>query len=510
MEYYKLYRKMSLEEFNRVKERGFFIDDKNSFVLCPKKCFSESLISTYRLNPRRSSLSQVIAEYSFPLSLRNRLIESGIQLPKVLFSDNTYESYLPYSGKNLYYKCHGNQIDLMHHEVDGINLGSLNECIIEASLINKNDYANVIVHSHLGSTDIENLLTSKLVSEEEYYIQLPFDLAVLLLKYKQIPNGGLNKFVKERFISKDIEALEQMNRGIFPVTIAIRVSKDFKHIIDKNINPQTGCYSIKPDLIFRINRHLNDVRLVNYEEERSRYKYASDKLNYKINVSDVLNGTICDNSSYYGENQIALTEVIDMIEANPNKEFLLRILSNINDGLYLDSDYHGKSHAERVCFLSFVISAYMNLPEEFIKVLIQASLLHDTGRMSDIDDSNHGLIGAERINSMELLEDDFKSRKLTQFLIEAHEINFEKDQLSLINVMKKYDIENNIENLTLLRILMDADALDRTRFNVFGETKSGLDENYLRLPISKELVDLSKVISKAYYDNSSMTLNRVL
>jgi hypothetical protein len=181
-------------------------------------------------------------------------------------------------------------------------------------------------------------------------------------------------------------------------------------------------------------------------------------------------------------------------------------MANINESLYLSSEYHGKTHAERVCLFSYLIATYMGLPENEIKNLIKASLLHDIGKNSEFDEDNHGCKSADKIEELALFMNCQESKNMVKFLVEGHAL--ERNELAVAKLMEKYNIPNNSITLTALNILMDADALDRTRFTVFGEASAGLNTDYLRIPFSHKLVSLAKIVSKIYYDNAGMTLTK--
>lgn len=503
---YKLYRKMSIDEYDILSVSGLTAGDDCQTIICPKKCFSESLIAPYRLNPYRNALSQVIAEFSFPTDYRAELLSIGYELAQPIHSDRTYSNYQKYGDKNLYYKCHGSSIQVYNHEIDRKHLGNLNNNILDINIIDSNYYSELLLKEYFGVSRFESLVTEKNVQANEYYIQLPVDLAVLALRFNAIPSGGLNRFIKSRIVGKDYEYVDQINNHIFPVTLVLKVNNNIELSRIKNSKIASDTYAVDSQLLYRLNAMIESIRLVEYKDERTNYKYASDILNNKINISDILNNDIASNEFIYDENHITLSDAINIIECSKMRDYFISNITNINDILYLPSEYHGRGHAERVCLYSYLIATHLGLPENEIKSLIKASLLHDIGKENEYDEENHGSKGANKIEELALFMNCQESKNMVKFLVEAHAL--ERDDLAIADLMRKYNIQNNSINLTILNILMDADAIDRTRFTVFGDASAGLNTDYLKIPFSHRLVSLSKAISKIYYDNSDIALTK--
>jgi hypothetical protein len=134
---------------------------------------------------------------------------------------------------------------------------------------------------------------------------------------------------------------------------------------------------------------------------------------------------------------------------------------------------HGVGHTRRVLYLALNLADKYNLPEKDKKVLAFACCYHDIGRTHDLTDDSHGGKSAKRVLHLKLnekhnLNDDDLRRALD--LIIFHSLDDE--------MWVKTGVD-----LLMYQILKDADALDRLRFN-------DLDVQYLRLPESKEMIDL--------------------
>jgi HD superfamily phosphodiesterase len=95
-----------------------------------------------------------------------------------------------------------------------------------------------------------------------------------------------------------------------------------------------------------------------------------------------------------------------------------------------------------------LLANHYNIPERETKLLIQTCLLHDIGRISEYDDTNHGIIAANKIDQLALYLNDEKSRNLMKYLIECHAL--ERNAENIAEVMKKYNVENTNLNLILL------------------------------------------------------------
>lgn len=499
---YKLYRKMSVDEYDTLVAFGL---SKSNSSCCPKKCFSESLVVAYRLNPYYSAITQAVAEIELTSNFRNRLFEDGTELSKPIHSDKTYSNYEKYERKNLFYKCHGNLIPLYNHEIDDEYIDFFNKSLTNINFLNLNNYGEILLNRYLGIKNLTDLLTKSALEIDEYYIQLPFDLAILALKYNAIPAGGLNKFIQSRIIGKDYDLVDSKNHNIFPITLAIKLNKNaflskIKNCFDSNT------YNIGSDLIYHLSTFIEGIRLVDYKEERLGYRHASSILNKEFNISDILDKNF-DSSFYtYKPNQISFETALKIIFNSKLKNYFINNVMNINSNIYPDSEYHGKSHAERVCFYAYLIASYIDLPKEQIKNVVIASLLHDIGRKSENDKAEHGKLAVEKLENLALFTDTQESRNIIKFLIEAHSI--ERDSLKIIDLLKEYNIKDINLCLKLLNVLMDADALDRKRFIVFKDNGMRLEEKYLRIPISHKLQDLSELISMLYYNNSGITFKK--
>lgn len=158
---------------------------------------------------------------------------------------------------------------------------------------------------------------------------------------------------------------------------------------------------------------------------------------------------------------------VDISVYNHYKYLLETFLKNNNDLKLNNSDEHNKNHLLRVLILSQLLAEHYSLTEEYKSILYLASVFHDIGRNNDLEDNIHGE------NSYHLLVEQVPNFQddMLHYLMKNHCIDDKK-------VIKHKDKNVNL----CLKILKDADALDRQRFGL-----KDLDSNYLRLNFSKKL-----------------------
>ena len=135
---------------------------------------------------------------------------------------------------------------------------------------------------------------------------------------------------------------------------------------------------------------------------------------------------------------------------------------------------HGLGHTRRVCANVDAIIARLEVPDDVAEAARLAALWHDIGRRDDSCDADHGPRAAERVRELELGADvPADVLWLARVAIHYH---------SLPDAAAR-DFTDDEQQLLVLWILKDADALDRTRFG-----HGALDLAQLRLPASLELL----------------------
>lgn len=488
-----LYRVMSLEEYEKVLSDGFSIPNQNGF--CPKKCLTDSLVHTYRFNSFVQNSKPTIARIKFSTKVLPFLTEGIKQISfRSYHRVDNFRSYEKYDGISFKYNAHGNSIPLSNYEIDREDLSYLNETMLDVSKMDREDYAKQLLRDLLLD-DVFNATPDFSLTDDEYFLQLPYDYAVLALKYKEIPKGGLNKFVKARFFSKNLPQLDDINYNAFAVTVAVKINK--ANLLKGKLSLSQGqeTFSIDATDLTRLNANILDIRFISYIKERNEYKFASNLINESITMSDVLNEGVLPEEET-GDN-IGLRSALDILKSNDEIfSKMKKLVEMYNEEFYSADTFHDKNHAERVCFYSMVIANYLKVDINLQNELLMASLFHDLGKK--IQNENHGTIAIDILKELNI-----EVSSLTKFLVEAHEVNREDEQ-SLVLLLNKYEICDRVTAVNLLYILKDADALDRTRFSVFQKSQQDIDISFITYDVSKKLIDLANYLSKVFYNNSSI------
>lgn len=170
---------------------------------------------------------------------------------------------------------------------------------------------------------------------------------------------------------------------------------------------------------------------------------------------------------------------IDM-KVNMEQSIFQRIFDIIsNSDLYksqffISSFQHNIYHIQRVMFFSQIIAQNECISEKDLKLLLLAAALHDSGKIRDRKDFEHGKNSAKiakryLLNNISSISEE--EIKIIQIAIEYHTVQEkEKGKLNIVELeklCKNYNVSmTNLERIKIISsILKDADALDRTRFN---------------------------------------------
>jgi len=163
-------------------------------------------------------------------------------------------------------------------------------------------------------------------------------------------------------------------------------------------------------------------------------------------------------------------------------EQLIRKFEPKSSWLSHDSELHGVDHMARVFILQELICD--KLEEQGIavdrEVIRWAAATHDVGRIDDGVDLEHGTRSAKWIE--ENLHDQMSPELLDEVTYIVH---WHVPPDSEAPVMT-----------TELKVLKDADALDRVRLG-------DLDTRYLRTDVARELISLSEDLYQTYLDEQT-------
>lgn len=142
---------------------------------------------------------------------------------------------------------------------------------------------------------------------------------------------------------------------------------------------------------------------------------------------------------------------------------------------------HALSHTKRVLLLGLILSHLEQLSEQDEKLICQAAIYHDIGRITDGYDTSHGVASYRKLAAKGLLNNISAAEQETlRFIIELHAV---ADRAAL-KQLNKFDLSDVDRTLKLYNVFKDADGLDRVRIN-------DLNPDYLRNPGAHKLVLLA-------------------
>lgn len=166
---------------------------------------------------------------------------------------------------------------------------------------------------------------------------------------------------------------------------------------------------------------------------------------------------------------------------------------------YEDNEIHGVSHIERVILLSFYL--YINLYDKEglngndLLVILYAAAYHDVGRYSNGEEVDHGRKSARIFRKLEKnIESDLID--MICIIVEAHSLN----ENNLYGFITKNGIHQNDKIFKLMKIIQDADMLDRTRFLIYLNIQS---------VVSKRIIDSDKLFFEISKLNITTAINLV-
>lgn len=238
------------------------------------------------------------------------------------------------------------------------------------------------------------------------------------------------------------------------------------------------------------------------------YSWTTD-----MNIAQFFASRLGNDEGYIVKGEVAKEDIIDYFDERNEKEVIIKpddvkiideikikgfdyikdILSEITpmyqqyrdkmDDLTfaMDSLEHGKAHQARVLLLALTIAEDLGMSVSDKKILAEAAIYHDTRRIHDGDDEEHGRYARAYYN-----ENLKRPHPIVEFLIEYHSRDDEDGMREIMN--NKVLSKTRSKVTKLYQVFKDADALDRVRFGL-----KGIDMNYLRLPISKELSLVARI-----------------
>lgn len=161
-------------------------------------------------------------------------------------------------------------------------------------------------------------------------------------------------------------------------------------------------------------------------------------------------------------------------------EILKDSYQRLNTHILFDSHIHGQDHIERVIFFAHLLAFHYKLDQRDTDVLRNAASLHDTKRVNDGWDTEHGHRAA--IESISYSYADRSDDGVIQAVIAAHSTDDKIMDDTIREFIKDSDDFDRTKRLA--KLFKDADGLDRVRIN-------HLNPAYLRNDFSKDLVDFA-------------------
>lgn len=174
---------------------------------------------------------------------------------------------------------------------------------------------------------------------------------------------------------------------------------------------------------------------------------------------------------------------------------------------------HKLGHIQKVMLFSQIIGQKEGLDERQMNILLASAAFHDSGRIKDRDNGEHGALSAQ------VAKNYFKNNKsnpygitqsdanIVQVVIAYHVIEEKEpgkiDIDKLKEICNKYGVDKDVdfEKITKISaILKDADALDRARFSSKISSKNSLDSKLLRTETAKNsfIIELAMEINQYY------------
>lgn len=224
----------------------------------------------------------------------------------------------------------------------------------------------------------------------------------------------------------------------------------------------------KDKIIFKSNVSLGNVKQniqLSFIDESNRnwFVYAKGS----VNNLEYSNQLFFSNDKQTFINYYTVPDEVLLVYSNLYNQLGLNLSKNLFYPHMVNS-YHGIAHTARVLFGTCLLVFFeKDLPDEIKNAIFYAAIIHDLGKTSDREGSIHGE------NSANLYRNKIKG-----FI---SDINL---QMEILNAVKYHSIDDDfcpsqIKSSRVWKILKDADALDRGRFN------KKCDISFLRLEIFK-------------------------
>lgn len=199
-------------------------------------------------------------------------------------------------------------------------------------------------------------------------------------------------------------------------------------------------------------------------------------------------------------NQLESKQLFDYIKESKDYNIFEEYVNNEEHKALYEHYFHGIRHVDNVSIFSYYIAEKEAYTQKEIYLIMEAARYHDIGRTNDWEEGNHGYAGAKKYEEYRKEKMELQNIKIIKFLISSHDLPNTNEIKPLASQMFKDLNENSIEKLyNMANIIRDADALDRTRFNI--SEYDYLNPRYLKHDFAKEIIEVAQILN--YRENES-------
>ncbi len=173
----------------------------------------------------------------------------------------------------------------------------------------------------------------------------------------------------------------------------------------------------------------------------------------------------------------------------PYVELLEEYVKKLDERLLFASEIHGGSHILRTMILATKVGEELALDQEGMKLVLLAASYHDTGRIDDSYDVDHGRRSAQRWPGDASLcrADDC----LVRGMMAAHS----QPDSKMEEILESYGNIAGERELALSQLLKDADGLDRVRVNYLDPTFLRHEPSLNHIFFAEKLFQLTKEVA---------------
>lgn len=196
--------------------------------------------------------------------------------------------------------------------------------------------------------------------------------------------------------------------------------------------------------------------------------------------------------------QLSVDDVMKLLsDSELNADFILYENEIKEEKVNGKLKVHGQRHVTNVLLYSILIGQSVFKDKHDLILIMKAAKYHDVGRKTDAYEE-HAKSSAEIAKEKLMSTTSAEDIAIITTIIEFHEMprhtQYAEDEFK--KIAKKNGVPSNKISIArkMADVLMDADALDRTRFI----NKARLNPEYLHYDISKQLVEFAASLQETY------------